>query len=381
MTKTSVGGVRMVRRVSVLLVLLLPITTCTRWQRVYYGVEYSNDGSRLQVASPGSCGCVTLQNRSHERLTLYASLHDGVAGSVVLKPSEMVRVRYDWAGPLGDDFYEIVAVRATPGAPTLATPLRDYLAAEGVADTPCDGQSCDYGALSMNKAAVQRAGDQETQALVQGVGFTKGDEVLEVSAPRGQCGCMLLRNTSDLPVILRSALRGRVVGGLTLRQRLPRPVASGQTPQNGLLSGPPGPQADPYEYEDRYIGFDWAGDLNQDVYEITSLAPPGQLDEPDSRGTSTSAEAGVPGPPLAGGAATRTPGSEEARVRSTAVIESSDRALRIKDYVRLVGRMDGMQCAPRISREVRAQKAKEFLQRYQTAFPDFDIVLLQRMAD
>ena len=223
MTRTSVGGAR--RRmayVSVVLVLLLPLATCSRWQKVYYGVQYSNDGTKLQVASPGSCGCVTLQNRSDETLTLYASLHDGLVGSLVLKADEMARVRYDWAGPLGDDFYEIVAARGPAGSETLAAPLRNFIAAEGVVDTPCDGRACDYGALSMNKAAVQRAGDQEAQALVQGVGFTKGDEVLEVAGPRGQCGCMLLRNISDTQVILRSALRGRIVGGLTLKPRKAR---------------------------------------------------------------------------------------------------------------------------------------------------------------
>jgi hypothetical protein len=133
MTSTSVVSVRRrMARVSVVLVLLLPLATCTRWQKVYSGVEYSPDGNTLKIASAGSCGCVTLQNRSDEPLTLYSSLHDGYIGSLVLKKDEMARVRYDWAGPLGDDFYEIVAMRGPAAAPTLAAPLRNFLVAQGV---------------------------------------------------------------------------------------------------------------------------------------------------------------------------------------------------------------------------------------------------------
>jgi hypothetical protein len=349
------GGERRVMAIVGIALALLPLTTCTRWDRIYSGVQYSADGSRLHLASSGACGCVTLQNRSAEPLTLYASLHAGLAGSLVLMPRELARVRYDWAGSSGDDFYEIVAVRQGPGTTqTLATPLSDFVAAAGVTETTCESRACDYGALSMNKAATVREGGEEAQPLVQGVGFSKGDEVLQLAAPRGQCGCMLLRNISNAPLILRSSLRGRVIGGLTLPGRQPRTGSA--PPSASLLPGSSAPAEDSYDYADVYVGFDWAGDLNRDTYEINALSPPGGSGEaaPDAAST----------PPS-----------------SSSDDQPADHTLKIGTYVRIVGRMDGMQCASRTAPQERTARAAAFLLNFQKQYPALDAALLHQMAD
>ena len=177
------------RRGVVLMVLVLALAGCARREHVYGGVQYSADGKRLMLASHGACGCVT-QNKTNRPLTLVATLHAGPTGSMILAPEDIQRVRFDWAGPDGDDLYEIVAV--DPESEILLTPLSDYVAFAGTDESGCGDASCSFQSLNMNRAAAAPIGQDAVQAHQRGVNYTRAikcSRSLPLGAAVAACCC------------------------------------------------------------------------------------------------------------------------------------------------------------------------------------------------
>lgn len=375
-------------RIAVAACLLLATATCARSERIQYGVEPIEGGMKLRVSSLGSCGCVSFGNKTNEfppdydpkpgekppegyPVMLIAAFRQAELGRLFLDAERSIRVRFDWAGPDGDDFYELSAVRRDPTTgQVVAAKITDVINVGEVTASSCSDQTCEFGALKMNRAATAPAGQDEAEISTRGVNFTKGDEVLEVSATRETCGCLVVRNISpDEDVFLRSTLHGSVVGGLELRRAGARPAAAQGTPPGGgqaAAATGSGPM-----YEDRYIGFDWAGDLAQDVYVINAYGV-GQVAtlEPGNASPAVPLEPPVPSKVVRSTAAATTP-----------TVESRDRTLKIRTYVSVVGQMNGMQCSAGIDPAVRQNNAKTHLAAFMTDYSNFDPGLLQLMAN
>jgi hypothetical protein len=357
---------RIVVHIGALLCLLTAFTSCARREKVHHGVEVVDGGMRLRVASLGSCGCVTLQNKTkepREAIALVAAFKGAGIGVQVLEPDKSVRARFDWAGRDGDDVYDIIAYSVTrkvkdkAGKDTDANVRVNFAETSidvgGVIDTRCnDEDSCEYGSLNMNRAAAAPAGQDAVQTSQRGVHAVKDDEVLEVAAARERCGCVVLRNESSESLYLTATLRGTPVGGMRLV-----------------------PNAD------RYIGFDWAGDLGQDIYVISALIPgtrrgdhgagePSTVSSPAMSTPRRDGPSPQPPSPAPGAEPPASGASTPSAATSGPQLEIPDRTVKFggEKGVRIVGQMDGMECTlPRRDEDRQALEQKllaEFRDRY-----------------
>jgi len=130
----------------------LKLDSAVNYQTIWAGAEVNTDENWIEVAAPEpDCGCLTLRNRSVDPLEVRASFFGTPRGSTVLQPGELTRVRFDWAGPLAEDRYQIQAF-GPDGAPQST----DLLAMPP--DPPvfrsCDDLACEFGELGLNQGVA-----------------------------------------------------------------------------------------------------------------------------------------------------------------------------------------------------------------------------------
>ncbi len=79
-----------------------------RYQTVWSGAEYDHSGQNIRLAADEPlCGCLVLKNVADRDLMLRSMLHGNELGSQVLPRSTTLTVRFDWAGPNGQDIYRL----------------------------------------------------------------------------------------------------------------------------------------------------------------------------------------------------------------------------------------------------------------------------------
>jgi hypothetical protein len=304
---------RLAASAAVLLYAVGTVMSCARREKVQRGVDPVDNDRQLVVSSLGSCGCVTFTNMRKDAVTLISGFKGEPIGRQKLEPGDPVHVRFDWAGPDAKDVYHIFAydalTKATRGEEARVPFGGGSVTFAGVTEVRCsDDEACEFGSMNMNRAAAAAMGQDEVAAAKRGVRQTTADEVLEVSAARDQCGCLLMRNEAMETVFVTSTLRGRAVGGLAIH-------AGGE----------------------RYVGFDWAGDSSTDVYRLTALIP-GSSGRAGEASGSTSAK---PTPDLPDGTLAESP----AETTSPATPRTFERLVKFApDGLRIIGRFDGLSC-------------------------------------
>lgn len=319
MTGRSSRPRRLAASVAVLLYAVGAMMSCARREKIQHGVDVVDNGRRLVVASLGSCGCMTFKNRLKDPVTILSKFKGVDIGQLTLAPDDPVHVRFDWAGPDAADVYDIIiaddaSTKATRGEGAPVVFGGASVAVLGVTEVRCnDDEACEFGSLKMNRAAAAATGQDEVTLVKRGVRQTKADEVLEVSAARDQCGCLLMRNEAMQTVFVTSTLRGREVGGLVI-----------------------------HAGAERYVGFDWAGDSSTDVYRLTALVP-GSSGRAGEASGSTSAK---PSTDLPDATLAETPDE----TTSPATPRTFERLVKFApDGLRIIGRLDGLPCTKQVT--------------------------------
>lgn len=227
---------------ALILCLALATSACSNVEEIAHGRSYTPEGTLLVAALQPSCGCMSMANRSGRNIYLESSFYGVSRGSLLLKPGEVTRFLFDWAGPANSDAYEISAFNATgAGDPDRSSRLRiqDVLhEASPLMDTACNADECAFGSLSLNRE-LERAAAHENELARRGVNYTS---VIELSAPQDKCGCTMLSNFTDQTVVLRATLHG---------------VETGQIDLPGGATVP--------------VPFDWAGALDSDIYILDAV--------------------------------------------------------------------------------------------------------------
>ena len=248
-------------RVPLVLALTLSLASCLNSDTIFHGATFTRNGEMLTMASlMPSCACATISsNRSKhpgDDIQLVARLHGIEVGQTVLRPKAPIRFQFDWAGLSNADVYEVSAYTLNKGQRgQQLVPLKDHIALESeVVQTPCGSNSCSFGPLHLNLAWAEQQGQGAADTYDVGVTMINGGLSLVANTIPGMCGCMLLRNTTDTPVQLRSRLHGHERGQLVFP---PREVMT--------------------------IGFDFAGDNPDDAYVIEGTLTPIPKG-PDSKG-------------------------------------------------------------------------------------------------
>jgi hypothetical protein len=133
------------------LLLALAAAGCMRYETVWSGVQWTDDGEGLELASdPGLCGCVTIVNKSDRPLTLRASFGPIHVGRAKLAPGQSITARFDWAGDRADQTYVIDAV---DDAGRKLDMLEVLEIGEHTGSRSCANPGCAWGPLNMKVAA------------------------------------------------------------------------------------------------------------------------------------------------------------------------------------------------------------------------------------
>ena len=129
----------------------LKLDHAVNYQTIWAGAEINTDENWLEVAAPEpDCGCLALRNRGNDSLEVRASFFGNERGSTVLESGEQTRVRFDWAGPLAEDRYQIHVY-----SDGVLRPIEQLqLPTEQPVFRPCDDLACDYGDLGMNQGVT-----------------------------------------------------------------------------------------------------------------------------------------------------------------------------------------------------------------------------------
>lgn len=131
--------------------LLLALAGCMRYETVWSGVQWTDDGEGLELASdPGLCGCVTLINKATRPVTLRASFGSIHVGRATLPPGQRMTARFDWAGDRADQTYRLDAVDDQGRSLVLAEVLE---VGEHTGSRACANPGCDWGPLNMKVAS------------------------------------------------------------------------------------------------------------------------------------------------------------------------------------------------------------------------------------
>lgn len=228
--------------VALVLCLALAVSGCSNVDQIAHGRQFTPEGTLLVASLQPSCACMSVSNRAGRDLYLESSFYGVSRGSLLLKPGEVTRFLFDWAGPANADAYAINAFDVNgAGEPLRNARLRiqDVLhEAAPLMDTACDADECAFGSLALNRE-LERAAAHERELARRGVNYTS---VIELSAPQDKCGCTMLSNFTDQTVVLRATLHG---------------VETGQIDLPGGATVP--------------VAFDWAGALDSDVYILDAV--------------------------------------------------------------------------------------------------------------
>lgn len=230
-------------RLAVCLCLSLTVMACRQHvERIPSGRGFTPDHTMWVASLPPSCGCISLENKTGKKVYLESTFYGVARGFMLIEDQAVHRVLFDWGGPLNSDRYELVPYEADAAG----RPQRDRrLDAQAtlaefapVAATACNDRDCAFGTLAMNRM-LEAEEEAERDTARRGVNFSN---VIEASAPLGQCGCMVLRNFSTKRVTLRSTLHGAQTGQITMDPGSTVPVP-----------------------------FDWSGNLDSDVYLVEAV--------------------------------------------------------------------------------------------------------------
>ena len=291
MTKSFFGR-RPAGRLAV--VLLMASTGCNRGTTFFHDAGFVPNGVYMEAASlmPG-CACVTLRNTTElsgqrRDIFLEAELFGTPRGRLRLDAGHEARVRFDWAGPDDTDRYQIFANEIGPDGnpgPRLEHAWDGFAKVGKVVETTCEDSLCQFGSLGMDRAHSSATGENDVRHE-PGVHLVNGGQQIELASVRPMCGCVVVENFTPLPIRLKAGFHGVDEGVMTL---------------------PGGSGLDRFAF----IGFDWAGALDEDVYTMSAL--------------------GLEAAPGAGGTAGMT-------------AHSPTKPLKIADHLRVVEEMNFLPC-------------------------------------
>ena len=127
------------------------VAGCLRYQTVWSGAVYDRSGHYIDLAADEPlCGCLVLKNFSDRDIMLHSMLQAKGLGSQLLPRSTTLTVRFDWAGPNGQDLYRLEGFDAQGQR----VKLRDLTTIEdnGWPWQVCTAEPiCDHGTLAMNR--------------------------------------------------------------------------------------------------------------------------------------------------------------------------------------------------------------------------------------
>ncbi|HJN44681.1 MAG: hypothetical protein QGI10_04165 [Vicinamibacterales bacterium] len=130
----------------------LKLDSAVNYQTIWAGAEVNVEKNWIEVAAPEpDCGCLTLTNRADDPLEARASFFGKRRGSELLQPGGRTRVRFDWAGPLAEDRYQIQAYDSNG----MRQPIEQLqLPEESPVFRSCDDLACDYGDMGLNQGVA-----------------------------------------------------------------------------------------------------------------------------------------------------------------------------------------------------------------------------------
>jgi hypothetical protein len=154
MLGVAVLGVFRSRRALVLLLVCggLAAGSC-RYQTIWAGVEFQDNGRLKLAAEDPLCGCLTIVNVAGKDLALRSRYHGTTMGSTTLKAGEKLNFRFDWAGQENDDVYILEATDAQGNEVNLKTAIRIDDKSNWLA---CSTATCPYGDLLLNMGETGR---------------------------------------------------------------------------------------------------------------------------------------------------------------------------------------------------------------------------------
>lgn len=131
--------------------LLALLAGCMRYETVWSGVQWTEDGAALELAAdPGLCGCVTIVNESAGPVTLRASFGPIHIGRATLAAGQSITARFDWGGDRADQTYLIDAVDSRGRKLNMLEALE---IGEHTGSRSCAKPGCEWGPLNMKVAA------------------------------------------------------------------------------------------------------------------------------------------------------------------------------------------------------------------------------------
>ncbi len=141
--------------VSVVVISLL-LAGC-RYETVWSGADYDASGKYLRVAADEPfCGCLQIVNVAKFPVTIRSLAQRRIErGRVTLQPGEVIKEKFDWSGPDGDDYFILDAF--TVDNPAKAVLIRDVIRRVDIGwpFQPCELVKCDFGPLYMNTGGLQ----------------------------------------------------------------------------------------------------------------------------------------------------------------------------------------------------------------------------------
>ena len=154
MLGVAVLGVFRSRRVLMLLLVAggLGSASC-RYQTIWSGVEFQDDGRLKLAAEDPLCGCLTIVNVSGKDLALRSRFHGTTMGNTTLKAGAKLGFRFDWAGQENDDVYTIEGTDANGIEVNLKTAIRIE---DRSSWQTCEPAPCWYGDLLLNMGETGR---------------------------------------------------------------------------------------------------------------------------------------------------------------------------------------------------------------------------------
>lgn len=130
---------------------LLASSSCNRYDEIWAGVEFQEDGRMRLAAEDPLCGCLHVINTAGQDLALRSRFHGTTIGNTILKADQSVVFRFDWAGPENDDVYILEATDAQGNLVNLKTALRIHEQSNWMA---CSTADCPLGELLLNVGQV-----------------------------------------------------------------------------------------------------------------------------------------------------------------------------------------------------------------------------------
>jgi hypothetical protein len=133
--------------------LAVALIAACRYEEIWVGAAYLDDGTLQLAAQEPMCGCVTVTNTSGQELHLRSNFRGTTLGTATLAAKASLRFGFDWAGHMTDDVY-VVDGWFTNGTPVRLQDTTTLRGPEPWED--CGSLSCPWGDLLLNYANVGR---------------------------------------------------------------------------------------------------------------------------------------------------------------------------------------------------------------------------------